>query len=325
MDQHQLDRGREHWSHRLDMRVILTGRFNRVVAGLILASAFVWPAWAADGVSIPDLSGQWGRDNGFFEPPLSGPGPFAPTANADGTLDLLRAGGNFIKRAASNPILKPQASEVVKKFVESSLQGEVLPNLHNRCWPEPPPFVLGAHFGVLIIQQPNEVTLIYLLQNTVRHVRLNTGHPANLKPSWQGDSIGRYEGDALVIDTIGIKKAPISTVDNVGTPHSEALHVTERYRLIDGNAAAEAERRHGVITRAPGAFYGRGPIDLSTNQKGLQVEFRVEDPNVFTSPWTGFVTYRRPIGDWPESICADNPDFFGSDAASKPTASRPDL
>ena len=282
----------------------------------------IQPAWAADGASTPDLSGQWGRDNVAFEPPLSGPGPVAQTVRrADGTIDALHAWVGD----STNPILKPQAAEAVKKFGESSLQGNVLPDLHNRCWPEPPPFVLGAHFGVLIIQQKNEVTLIYLLQNTIRHVRLNAGHPAPLKPSWQGDSIGWYEGDSLVIDTIGVKAAPISTVDILGTPHSEALHVVERYRLIDGNAAAEAERKHGFITRMPGALYGRGPLNQDISQEGLQVEFTVQDENVFTTPWNGLVTYRRPIGDWPESICADNPDFEGSDAAPKPTATRPDF
>jgi hypothetical protein len=294
----------------------------RAIVVAFSPAALVSPTVAAELASIPDLSGQWGRDNVAFEPPLSGPGPVMQTVhNADGTIDVLHAWVGD----ATNPILKPRAAEAVRKFGESSLQGKVVPDLHNRCWPEPPPFVLGAHFGVLIIQERNEVTLIYLLQNTVRHVRLNAFHPANLKPSWQGDSIGRYEGDTLVIDTVGAKTAPISTVDMMGTPHSEALHVIERYRLIDGKAAAEAERRHGIITRMPGALYGRGPIDQDVSQKGLQVEFRVEDANYFTSPWTGLVTYRRSVGDWPESICADNPDFEGSDAAPRPTANRPDF
>ena len=68
-------------------------------------------------------------------------------------------------------------------------------------------------------------------------------------PSWQGHSVGWYEGDTLVIDTVGIKAAPPSTVDLFGTPHGEALHVVERYRLIDGEAAAEAQRKVGAISR----------------------------------------------------------------------------
>jgi hypothetical protein len=102
-------------------------------------------------------------------------------------------------------------------------------DMHNRCWPEPPPFMMTLHFGVQILQEKEEVTLFYLLYNTVRHVRLNTHHPENLTPSSQGNLVGCYEGDTLVIDTTGIKVAPFSTVDAFGTPRSKALHLIERY------------------------------------------------------------------------------------------------
>ena len=69
---------------------------------------------------------------------------------------------------------------------------------------------------------------------------------------------------------------------------------------------------------------GRGPIDEDTAKKGLQVEFTVEDEAVFTTPWSGRVTYRRLIGDWPEAVCAENPFFLGSDAAM-PTAYTPEF
>src|SRR5262249_34711904 len=153
--------------------------------------------------------------------------------------------------------------------------GRVAPDMHNSCWPEPPPFVMSLHFGVQIVQQKDEVMLFYLLYNTARHVRLNAAHPENLTPSWQGDSVGWDEGDTLVVDTAGIKAAPLSTIDAFGTPHSQALHVVERYRLIDGEAAAEAQRKNGAVNR-PVPPYGRGVIDPDTGKKGLQVEFTVE-------------------------------------------------
>jgi hypothetical protein len=90
---------------------------------------------------------------------------------------------------------------------------------------------MALHFAVNIAPRQDEVTLLYLLNNTVRRVRLNWRHPENPTPSWQGHSVGWYEGDTLVVDTVGIiKVAPFSTVDAFGTPHSEALHVVERYR-----------------------------------------------------------------------------------------------
>jgi hypothetical protein len=278
-------------------------------------------------LKYPDLSGQWGRDMLFFEPPPSGPGPVVRAERkVDGTMVVQDPCCTIANRWLgdhTNPILKPEAAEAVKKFGDLAFIGAVTPDLHNTCWPEPPPYVMGLHFGMQILALRDEVTLVYLLHNTVRHVRLNAGHPDDLTPSWQGHSVGWYEGDTLVVDTVGIKVAPLSMVDPFGTPHSRALHVVERYRLIDGEVAAEAQRKHGAIYR-PIPFYGRGTIDPDTTKKGLQVEFTVEDEGVFTTPWSGRVTYRRLIGDWPEALCAENPQFFGMDAAV-PTAHTPDF
>jgi hypothetical protein len=304
-------------------------RTTFVLTAVILGSA-ISPVLAVDnGSPLPDFSGQWGRDMLFFEPPPSGPGALVNSVRkTDGTVAprepccaIVTQGGWLGDHRSL--ILKPEAAQAVKKFGDLAVVGTVSPDLHNSCWPEPPPYVMSLHFGVHILQQRDEVTLLYLLYNTVRHVRLNEPHPDNLIPSWQGHSVGWYEGDTLVIDTVGIKVSPLSTVDPFGTPHSKALHVIERYRLIDGEAAAEDQRKHGAIFR-PVPPYGRGTVDPDTTKKGLQVEFTVEDPNVFTTPWSGQVTYRRLIGFWPEAVCAENPFFLGSDVAM-PTASTPDF
>ena len=90
-----------------------------------------------------------------------------------------------------------------------------------------------------MFQQPNSITILYEW-NDVRHVRMNEPHRVQMTPSWYGDSIGRYEGDMLVIDTVGIKAdRPFAMVDQFGTPYTTALHVVERYRLIDYEAAKE--------------------------------------------------------------------------------------
>jgi hypothetical protein len=120
------------------------GCWAAAVAALLIASAAPLNAQTAP---VPDLSGQWGRDNGFFEQPLSGPGPVAQTMRrADGVMDILAP---WVGDDA-NPILKPQAAEAVRKFGELALHGTVLPDLHNRCWPEPPPFVLAGRFDRLV-------------------------------------------------------------------------------------------------------------------------------------------------------------------------------
>jgi hypothetical protein len=278
---------------------------------------------------VPDLSGQWGRDMLFFEPPPAGPGPVVNAIRRrDGTRNLAAPCCTIVVEGGwvgddSNPILRPEAADAVKKYRELSDAGTVVPDLHNVCLPEPPPFAMAIQFGVNIVQQKDEITLFYLLYNTVRHVRLNASHPKKVSPTWQGDSVGRYEGDELVIDTVGIREAPFSTVDAFGTPHSKALHVVERYRLIDGATAADTQKKNGAVYR-PSPPYGRGTIDPDTGKKGLEVEFRVEDPAVFTTPWSGRVTYRRLIGDWPEAVCAENPHYFGAGVAA-PTAMKPDF
>ena len=276
-----------------------------------------------------DLSGQWGRDMLFFEPPASGPGPvMRAVRKSDGTFSAATPCCGIVQSwfgDPDNPILKPDAKSAVRTNSELSQRGTVLPDLHALCRPEPPPYVLGLHYGVLILQQKDEVQLFYLLYNTVRRVRMNAAHPKNVTPTWAGDSVGHYEGDTLVVDTIGIKVAPFSTVDGFGTPHSEALHVVERYHLIDGSAAARAQNENGgVPTQTP--TFGRGIIDPDTRRPGLQVDFTVEDPNVFTGPWSGRVTYRPVTDVWPEAVCQENPhEYYSGRDAEIPQATAPDF
>src|ERR1700693_314021 len=112
------------------MRSITRNDFHRAVLGLT-AAIFVWPAFAAETTSIPDLSGIWGRWF-TFEPPSSGPGPIvSKLRRPDGTL-IHSAVGDY-----TNPILSPQAAEVVKKKGEMELSGAAFPSPHNPCWPEP--------------------------------------------------------------------------------------------------------------------------------------------------------------------------------------------
>ena len=71
-----------------------------------------------------------------------------------------------------------------------------------------------------MLQQPDKITILYHHDHEVRHVRMNQPHPAQVTPSWYGDSVGHYEGDTLVIDTVGIKIGPFAMVDMYGTPHT---------------------------------------------------------------------------------------------------------
>ncbi len=189
---------------------------------------------------IPNFSGIWSHPflTGF-EIPLSGPGPVLNRSRLpNGVANFQKLVGDY-----TNPILQPWAAEVVKKYGEISLAGKGYPTPSNQCWPGGVPYVFWD-FLMQMFQGPDHITMIYRQGNEVRRVRMNQAHPAQVTPSWYGDSVGHYEGDLLVIDTVGIRLGPFAMVDMYGTPHTEALHVVERYRLIEYDEAKEAIARN---------------------------------------------------------------------------------
>jgi hypothetical protein len=174
-----------------------------------------------------------------------------------------------------------------------------------------------------MIQHPDKIAILYRHGNEVRWVRMNAQHPAKVTPSWYGDSVGHYEGDTLVIDTVGIKIGPFAMVDMYGTPHSESLHVVERYRLVDYNDAKDAIERNAKENSQAG---GGGEFDPNYRGKVLQLHFTVEDEGVFTTPWTATITYRPALGEWTELICAENRhEYYAGKESAVPRADKPDF
>ena len=109
-------------------------------------------------------------------------------------------------------------------------------------------------------------------------------------------------------------------VDRFGTPHTEALHVVERYRLLDYEAAKEGMERDAKENQvAPGTR------DTSIRGKYLQLQFTVEDAGAFTMPWSATITYGRPLVEWAEHVCAENTQWFPRQEAAVPTADKPDF
>jgi hypothetical protein len=292
---------------------------------LLLAALFAAIAMRAFAqtplpASVPEFSGMWVHP--YFpgiEPPATGPGPVVNTSRrANGTPNT----GQFVGDYA-NPILQPAAAAIVKQHGEISLTGMTYPTPSNRCWPSGVPYIFFQP-GVELLQQPHQVVFVYLRDHEVRHVRLNAPHPANAAPSWYGDSVGHYDGDTLLVDTVAVKAdRPLAMVDMFGTPFSPALHIVERYRMVDdAEAQAAVARNLKVNARVPDTA-----SDLSYRGKRLQVVFTVEDAGVFTMPWSAAVTYERPAMDWQEIVCAENPfDFFaGKNGAVLPMASKADF
>ena len=239
------------------------------ICALVVAGVFA-PADAA----VPDLSGFWARTTFGMEPPDSGTGPVQP-------VNRRRVDGSRIDNPQFNvgdensPILKPAAAAAVRKRNQMQRDGVDYPTPSNQCTPMIAPYAFRVQ-GMEVLQRPDEVIFLYMQDHQVRHVRLNAQHPAKPAPSWTGDSVGHFEGDTLVVDTVGFRVGRVAQLDQYGAPYSEHLHVVERYRLVDYEIARAAQERNvrangGVATEQAAA------IDPNYRGKGLQVQFRVED------------------------------------------------
>ena len=122
------------------------------------------------------------------------------------------------------------------------------------------------------LQTPGRVTILFEYEHLVRRVHLDEkAHPKDFDPAPMGHSLGRWDGDTLVIDTVGL--ADTTLLNTTGLPHSEQLHLTERIRKILG-----------------------GDV--------LEIEFRIDDPTAYTQPWTATSYFKKdPAGRIMEYNC----------------------
>ena len=162
----------------------------------------------------------------------------------------------------------------MKRENDKALAGGIPYSWRSSCMPSGvPAFMMAAVEPIHFLQTPKQVTMIFSGDAQVRRVYLDVPHSANVKSSWYGESVGLYEGDTLVVDTIGLNDKTF--IDNYRTPHTEKLHVVERYKLIDDG-------------------------------KTLQVTFRIEDPDTFYQPWSAVGKLRRVQMPMHEEACAEN-------------------
>jgi len=262
--------------------------------------------------AVPDLTGAWARTTFAIEPPLSGQGPLRISQRLGNGPDVY-----------SDPLLKPEAAKIVKQRYESTQAGKPFPTPSSTCWPMVAPLIYRVQ-EMQLLQTKDHVTLIYMQDHEVRRVRLNGTHPAKVTPSAMGDSVGHYEGDTLVIDTVGIKVGPFTVADRFGTPQSEAMHVVERYRLINAMEARAAADAH---EKADGRLGAGRTADPKPGDKGLQLRVTIEDPVYFTTPWSAQITYQRSPQEWQEQVCAENfHEYYGENRDTPiPQATRPDF
>jgi hypothetical protein len=144
----------------------------------------------------------------------------------------------------------------------------------TNCMPHGLPRLMIAPYGVQIVQTKGLITLMHAVNHNVRFIHMDQPMPAKVPLTFNGYSVGHWEGDVLVVHSKGISSAGV--IDQLGTPHSDELQVVERIRKIDGGKAFE---------------------DMMT----------FTDPVAYTKPWTA-----RLVDNWDngyrsmEYVCEEN-------------------
>jgi hypothetical protein len=217
--------------------------------GLLCALTLAGPSLAGPALVGPNLAGMWRR---------TGPEPLA----------VLTAEGKA-------PPLKPDAKKVYLQRLAERKSGKLTDLVEDACLPPGTPRIMWSAQPFLILQAPRKVTLVHEFRHVLRHIYLGEDLPKldDLDLLYGGTSAGRWDGDALVVQTAGFNDK--TWLDRAGLPHSEAMKVTERLRLVSGG-------------------------------KLLEDRVTIDDPEHYAAPWTTVVTYRRAPGvDLKEDVCAE--------------------
>jgi hypothetical protein len=178
--------------------------------------------------------------------------------------------GGRAANAPEGPALKPGA----EKF--RVVRGPNDTGATSDCMPLAGPNAFSVPYQFQIVQSAHSVAILYGYPGTFRSIPLDGGpHSQDPDPTWMGESVGRWDGDTLVVDTVGFNdKTEIN-----GYRHTDALHIVERFRRADYNT--------------------------------LQYEATIDDPNVFVKPWTITRTHalRTDMAKVDEFVCEHNPDY----------------
>ena len=162
------------------------------------------------------------------------------------------------------------------KRVVAEANGAPIADASSHCWPHGTPRVMNSPYPLQIFQTANQVIIAHEVAHNTRYVHMQRGHLTPAKVSFMGDSVGHWEGDTLVFDTIGLQGWPKKIFDRTGAIHSDELHTVTRMRRVDANT--------------------------------FEADIVLEDPVAFTKPWHIVKRYRRlPYGTrLYDYSCAEN-------------------
>jgi hypothetical protein len=208
--------------------------------------------------------------------PIAGP-PHDPR-DLNGIWNMRFGGGGF---GRVQPKLTPLGEQLFKR-AKSSNSGEYTLQETNdpvitKCFPPGVPRIYLQPFPWQIVQTPKETVFLYEYDHTVRHVFTDgRKHPEDVTPTYMGDSIGHWDDDTFVVDTVGFNEK--TWLDRFGRGHSDQLHVIERFHRV--------------------------------NQNDLEADITMEDPKTLAEPWNVHLQFQfRPEWTLEEQVCADNGDF----------------
>jgi hypothetical protein len=181
------------------------------------------------------------------------------------------------------PPFTPAGKAEWDRHIQAEKDGKPIADAPTRCFPHGIPRLMASPYPIQIIQSPGQITFVHEVGHNIRLIYMDEAHPKDLDKTFLGHSVGRWEGDTLVVDTVALNDR--TQIDEEGITHSDKLHVVERFRKINGGTQLE-----NLIT--------------------------IEDPETFTRPWTTRRTYEwRPDIRLMEYVCEENnrnePDHTG--------------
>ena len=207
---------------------------------------------------VPDLSGIW-------DPDFQGPGGIR--------LNSWDSSDPFAKHPEQAP-MTPWAAQKFKDVRPPFGALQTFDNTNDPvqrfCDPPGVPRIYMYPWEIKFIQTPKAVYILYEYTKVWREIDMDRGHPKDPDNSWMGDSIGKYDGDTFVIDTIGFNDK--TWLDQTGHPHSDALHVIERFRRLD--------------------------------HQRLELSVTIDDPNAYTKTFSATKVYKLTTAPFGETLCA---------------------
>ena len=257
------------------------------VLALIFLSASIGMAQNPPAGQRPQSTQPAGAAAGSPPPQGTGRGPAPPVQGpAHDPHDLMglwnaRRGYGGDSYPGAKPEFTVWGEEQFKKAKASNGGQYTLTETNDpvitKCYPPGVPRIYLQPFPFQIVQTPKEVILLYEYDHTVRHIFTDgRKHPDDVTATYMGDSIGRWDGDTFVVDTVGFNDK--SWLDRAGRPHSDQLHVIERFQRM--------------------------------NENDMELDITMEDSKALAKPWNVHMGFQlRPTWTIAEQVCAENSDF----------------